>query len=453
MIVSNRGPISFDVTSDGVRPVKSGGGLAGALRPLLARGAKWLAFAMSEADKAATADGQVARHSPGTHLVTIDAASYELAYNVVANQHMWFAHHGLAFDAPGSESENATTNSGWATAWEAFERYNLAMAEAVAATAPPDAAILIQDYHLCLVASALRETRPDLRLVHFSHTPFVGPHEDFLPPPATKRVLEAMSAHHACGFHSHRWADALTGTSRLHGFEPPHTFVSSLAPDLDALTTVATADACRRALHELHSEIGDRLVITRVDRIEPSKNIELGFAAYDKLLNNRPDIHGEVVFCAYVYPSRESLTRYRELKSTIERQVAGINAKHRQPGWDPIVLDMSDDLAGAFAALRRYDVLLVNPLRDGLNLVALEGPMVNDRAGQLVLSTEAGAHDVMGDFAFSIDPTDIVATADAMGRALELGPEARQTRAASLHKMAGSRTPQDWLEDQLEQAG
>jgi len=245
----------------------------------------------------------------------------------------------------------------------------------------------------------------------------------------------------------------MIATSKLHGVKPANTFVSPLAPDLDALRSVVTSDACQNARRELEAAVGDRLVIGRVDRIEPTKNIQLGFEAYAHLLAARPDLHGQVVFCAYVYPSRETLAGYRNLKSAIEHQVGEINARFGRPGWTPITLDVTDNLAGAVALLSRYDVLLVNPLRDGLNLVALEGPLVNERSGQLALSTEAGAHDVMGSAAFSLDPASVTATANALSSALSLNSSDREARSLRLRKLAEARTPQSWLRDQLEQAG
>jgi trehalose 6-phosphate synthase len=190
-------------------------------------------------------------------------------------------------------------------------------------------------------------------------------------------------------------------------------------------------------------------VIARVDRIEPSKNILRGFAAFEELLATRPEWRGRVVFAAAVYPSRQALREYRSYHEQLLADVAAINDRWGDADWTPIVLDDDDDYPRSIALLRRYDVLLVNPVRDGLNLVAKEGPLVNERSGVVVLSTEAGAHDELGPAVLSISPFDVSATADALDAALRLPLARRAERAARLSQLAGARSPKHWLGDQL----
>src|SRR5205823_4101986 len=173
----------------------------------------------------------------------------------------------------------------------------------------------------------------------------------------------------------------------------PRPFAASLGPDVAALEDVASSRAARDAASALAETVGERLVVMRTDRIEPSKNIVRGFLAFDRLLEARPALRGRVVFVAMVYPSRQGLAEYLAYANEVAQTVARVNERWSTPDWTPIVLDDRDDFARSVAGLERYDVLFVNPLRDGLNLVAKEGPVCNRRDGVLCLSPEAGAYE------------------------------------------------------------
>ena len=310
--------------------------------------------------------------------------------------------------------------------------------------------MLVQDYHLALVALFLADRRPDLRLVHFSHTPFANPDSwRVLPLDLGRELLAGMAAHHACGFHSPRWADCFTACCAEQLGEEPTTFVAPLAPDAADIGRVAAGDACAAALAELDATVGDRALLVRVDRIELSKNILRGFQAFDDLLERYPEWRERVVFGAFVYPSREGLPEYLAYRQEVEATVRRINERWATPGWTPILFDPSDDFPRSVAALRRADVFLINPIRDGLNLVAEEGPLVNERDAILLLSPEAGVWDQLVGAARPVHPYDISGTADALVAALTATPEERATEAAELRRRAAARTPEDWLADQL----
>jgi trehalose 6-phosphate synthase len=190
-------------------------------------------------------------------------------------------------------------------------------------------------------------------------------------------------------------------------------------------------------------------LIVRVDRMELSKNIVRGFEAYDLLLSQRPDLRGRVTFLACCYPSRENVDAYRRYRDEVEAAAAQLQQRWGDADWSPVQLETDDDYPRSVAALRRYDVLMVNPVRDGLNLVAKEGPLVNERDGQLVLSTEAGAFAELGDHVDAVHPFDIAATAAALAAALDRSAADRRARSRGLHAAASRRTPSDWLADQL----
>jgi trehalose 6-phosphate synthase len=330
---------------------------------------------------------------------------------------------------------------------------NEAFADAVVDTAPRDAVVLVQDYHLALVGAHLRDRRPDLRAVHFTHTPFCGPNSiRVLPEYAAEELLTGMAAYDACGFHSTRWARAFTACCNEVLGRAPRTYVSPIAPDADDLRRVAESDAAAAAGRDLDARVGDRRMILRVDRIELSKNLLRGFLAFDDLLREHPEWRERVVFFAFVYPSRVDLAEYQSYRQEVEGLVGRINAEWGTARWTPILLDTDDDFPRSVAALARYDVLLVNPVKDGLNLVAKEGPLLNRNDGVLLLSREAGAWEELHDVAVGLNPFDVSATADQLHDALSMDQDERHRHAAALRSKAGARAPRDWLDDQLRAA-
>jgi trehalose 6-phosphate synthase len=309
--------------------------------------------------------------------------------------------------------------------------------------------VLVQDYHLTLLAPTIRQDRPDLRTVHFSHTPFAGPdYLRVLPDRVAATMLEGLATHDACGFHTARWAaDFERSCVEIVG-DKPRTFVSPLASDPDDLRGVATSEACDTELAAIDAAIGDRAFIVRVDRIELSKNLVRGFHAFVDLLERYPHWRERVVFGAFVYPSREGLPEYLAYRHEVESLVERINAQWATDSWQPVIFDASDNFPRSVAALRRYDALLVNPVRDGLNLVAKEGPLLNERDGVLLLSPEAGAWAELGDIALRVNPFDVSATADALDRALSMPGSERAAHARALHERSAGRTPAHWLAEQ-----
>ncbi len=450
LIVSNRGPVSFEI-DDGGEPVarRGAGGLVSGLGPIVAgTDTIWMAAAMSDGDRLVAREGVVEREQFRIRLLDLDPVEFAMAYDVIGNATLWFVHHHL-YDL----ARRPRFDRHWRRAWDAYRAVNAAFAAAVAETAPPDAAVLVQDYHLTMLAPALAETRPDLRLVHFAHTPFAAPDLfGVLPDDAGRELLEGLAAHHACGFHTERWADCFTACCERVLGRRPTTFVAPLAPDPDDIASVASGERCASELEALDAQLAGRRLIARVDRIELSKNIVRGFHAFDDLLERHPRWREQVVFGAYVYPSREGLVEYLAYRQEIERVVAQINERWATPTWTPILLDTSDNFPRSVAALVRYDALLVNPVRDGLNLVAKEGPIVNRHDGLLVLSPESGAWAELHDVAVGANPFDITATADALDHVLGLDLADRRARAAALRAAVTRRTPADWLAGQIDAA-
>ncbi len=453
VLVSNRGPLAFHF--DGERPVPGavGGGLAGSLRPMMVgTGASWVACALSDADRVAARSGMMTDHGLRIELIDPDPALYNMAYNVVSNATLWFCHHHL-FDS----ARRPRTDHRWMEAWEAYRELNQQFALRVAKVAPEGGRVLVQDYHLALVGSELARLRPDLRTAHFTHTPFADPSVlRMLPTAVGTELLAGMAGYGACGFHTERWAAAYRAcqTELGQGGEPGPTFVSALSSDPERLQASADDPTVAAARARIEEKIGgtDRQVIVRVDRMELSKNLLRGFWAYEDLLEHQPHRRERVVFVALAYPTRQGLPEYLAYQNEVETTVARINQQWGTPGWTPIVLEVEDDYQRSLAALTRYDVLLVNPVRDGLNLVAKEGPLINTHDGVLALSREAGAFEELKSAALDVNPFEVSGTAAVLARALDMEPDERASRATALRALIGSRRPTDWLDDQLQAA-
>ncbi|HVB92434.1 MAG TPA: trehalose-6-phosphate synthase [Acidimicrobiales bacterium] len=447
VVVSNRGPLTFRYGPDkSLRAVPAGGGLASSLHSLLAgSGATWVSVTMGAADREAATRGLLTEDGLTLLPVPVDDDTYRQAYDVIANSTLWFCHHHL-FDLP----RRPRFDRHWRLAWDGYRAYNQAVADVVAAHAGSGAIVLVQDYHFSLLGRMLAERRPDLRTAHFLHTPFADPSMlAVLPDDAAAEILDGMAGFGACGFHCHQWEAGFLACFAAAGRTAPRTFVSPLAPDHAGLAAEASSVECARAAEALRAETGGRRIILRVDRMEPSKNIVRGMLAFEEMLLGHPEWRGEVVHVTLAYPSREGLAEYLAYAAEVVHVAERINHALGTPGWDPIALHVEDDRVRSLGALSISDVLLVNPVRDGLNLVAKEGPLLNGVGGVLVLSRQAGAWEELAPAALGVNPFDVSGTADALHRALSMDTPARAARAAELQSIVRARTSADWLADQL----
>jgi trehalose 6-phosphate synthase len=458
MLVTHRGPYRFSMQDDGSFAASRGaGGIVSALLPLVhgngtadTERQAWVAAAIDDGDRGAVVAGAAQVPGLDLHLLELDPGLHRLHYDVVSNAVLWFLHHGL-FDLP----RRPRFDQHFRAAWEGYVAVNSAFASTVAAAAAPNERVLVHDYQLALVPGMVRETRPDLRVVHFTHTPFCGPNSIRVLPTDVARDLCASMSAVPCGFHTDRWARAYQASAAEilgadHAVTP--SFATPLGPDPVALATLAASDATARAAAELAEVVGDRMLILRSDRIDLSKNIVRGFAAYDHLLEQHPEWNGRVVFVALLNRSRESLAEYLAYEQEVDQAAARVNERHGTAAWQPVVVDTRDDYEQTIAGFARYDVLLVNPVKDGLNLVAKEGPIVNTRSGVLVLSPEAGAYDELHEAALPIHPYDIEHGAAALHEALAMAGDERDERASRLRELALVHTPQTWLAELLAHA-
>ncbi|MGW4434229.1 alpha,alpha-trehalose-phosphate synthase (UDP-forming) [Streptomyces sp. NPDC004596] len=459
LVASNRGPVSYEVLEDGsLRARRGGGGLVSGLSAIGPdTNAVWVCAALGDGDREAVrrAGGGLlpAEDTGGQHvrMLDIDAAVHHDAYNGIANSVLWFVHHML-YQTPLEPVLDAEFRRQWAS----YQAYNRAFAEALAQEAAEGAAVLIQDYHLALAPRMLRQLRPDLRIGHFSHTPWAPPdYFRLLPDDIAAELLTGILGADRAAFLTQRWADAFTDC--CHAVLGPgipsgtRIGVHGLGADADFLRERAHRPDVEERMTALRAEVGEgRRTIVRVDRTELSKNIVRGLLAYRQLLEARPEWRERVVHIAFAYPSRQDLEVYRDYTAEVRRVAEEINSRYGTPGWTPVVLHVRDDFARSLAAYRLADVALVNPIRDGMNLVAKEVPVVSDEGCALVLSREAGAYEELGEDAIVVNPYDVVGTAEALHAALGLSPGERAERSKRLAAAATALPPQRWFLDQLD---
>ncbi|MEW1647289.1 trehalose-6-phosphate synthase [Streptomyces sp. NPDC091219] len=447
LVASNRGPVSYEVGDDGALRAKRGGG--GLVSGLSAIGpdadALWVCSALSDGDREAVRRGV---GEDGVRMLDIPADVHADAYNGIANSVLWFVHHML-YQTPLEPVFDAEFRRQWAS----YEAYNRAFAEALAQEAAEGAVAIVQDYHLCLVPGMLRELRPDLRIGHFSHTPW-APADYFrmLPDDIRARLLTGMLGADRLGFLTHRWADAFTACCAefAGGVGDTRIGVHGLGADADFLRARSHEADVEERIVALREEIGaGRRTIVRVDRTELSKNIVRGLLAYRQLLDDHPELLEQVVHVAFAYPSRQDLAVYRDYTAEVQRVAEEINSRYGTAGWTPVVLHVKDDFARSLAAYRLADVALVNPIRDGMNLVAKEVPVVSDEGCVLVLSREAGAYEELGEDAVPVNPYDVIGTAAALHEALTMPAGERAERTKRLTAAATALPPAQWFLEQL----
>ncbi|NGN66515.1 trehalose-6-phosphate synthase [Streptomyces sp. A7024] len=451
VVASNRGPVSYT----GREARRGGGGLVSGLSAIGPEaGALWVCAALGEDDR------EAARRSPSrlpeadtggqaVRMLDIPPETFGAAYNDIANSVLWFVHHQL-YQTPLEPVFDAEFRRKWA----AYEAYNAAFAEAIAEEAAEGAAVVVQDYHLCLVPGLLRARRPDLRIGHFSHTPWAPPdYFRILPDDIAEQLLEGILGADRAAFLTERWAEAFARCCEERFGDTRGTWlgVHGLGADADFLRERSHRPDVAERMAALREEIGpDRKTVVRVDRTELSKNIVRGLRAYEALLRDHPEHRERVVHVAFAYPSRQDLAVYRDYTAEVERVAEEINSAYGTPDWRPVVLHVKDDFARSLAAYRLADVALVNPIRDGMNLVAKEIPVVSDDGCALVLSREAGAYAELGEDAIGVNPYDVEQTARALHEGLVMEPDERAERTKRLAAAATALPPAAWFMAQLE---
>lgn len=469
VIVSNRGPVAFerDGESEERAYSRGAGGLVTALTAVSRRrDTVWIASAMTDEDVAVARESESAVEVEDlrVRLVEHGPEAYNLMYNHMANPLLWFVQHYL-YNMPYQPELGESTRRAWE---EGYLPVNRNFAAAVAQVIGEDdrfPIVLLHDYHLYMTPLMVRERlRRAAFLSLFVHIPWPQPdYWRILPRDIREALLHSLLQADVLAFHTRRYARSFLDTvSQLLGAEVDfgrgavryggrEVWVRAYPISIDAgeFEEISERDEVLREEREYVSKLPGRLLV-RVDRMDLSKNIVRGFQAYGRMLERHPEMKGEVTFLAQLQPSRGDIREYAEYAETIQDVIAGVNAAHGTGGWKPIELSMEDNFPRAVAAYRNYDAILVNPVFDGMNLVAKESAVVNRKNGVLILSENAGAHEELGEHALTVNPFDIDEQAEAIYRALNMSEEERKRRAAALKQTVLSNTIEDWVEAQFE---
>ncbi len=469
IVASNRGPVAFSRDESGrIVPKRGGGGLVTALTAALQRtGGLWVASAMSALDREQAGGGRLSVASEGStfdvRYLSFEPRLYERFYNGISNRVLWFVHHQL-WDLPREPRWGAELVR-W---WDGYRRVNAAFAEALAeegGAGRPEPVYLVQDYHLSLVPQMLRGLRPDARIALFYHCPFAGPaYFRVLPVELREALLAGMLGADVVGLHSETWAShflsccgellpgaAVDGRRRAVRWRGREVLVRvyPISIDPQALRDRAGADDVATAARRIARWAGEARLVVRVDRTDLSKNILRGLLAFESVLRGNRAWRGRVRHLALLNPSREALPEYRRYVAECVEVADRINRELGSAGWEPVRVQVKDDYPSSLAGYTLYDVLLVNPVFDGMNLVAKEGPILNRRNGVVVLSENAGAAAELGEHALAVNPFDVEGTARALGTALEMGADERARRAAGLTSAIERNRLAEWVGRQL----
>ena len=487
IVVSNRGPITFDRDGrgpDGLRAARGSGGLVTALAELGRHApVTWVAAALTEGDRVAAraltrgtdgptrdrVDRLLDETMPGQDLrlayIRMSDDVYDRHYRVLANPFLWFVQHEMYANAYGPNIDDELID-----AWRhGYRPANQLLADA-AVEAAGDAerpVILLQDYHLYLAATRIRERLPNATILHFNHIPWPSESQWRLIPQALRRAIcEGLLACDIVGLQTDRYADhfldSVASFVRDARVDPDGRNITwrgrrvrvrayPISIDPDGLTAFARSNAVEQRLDRLRERLeraGNPRLVVRADRIEPSKNALRGFLAFETLLERHPELRDEVRFVAVQAPTRTEIAEYADYAAAVREVVARINGM-AEPDEQPIWIYDGSDYAMAIAALRVADVVLVNPLVDGMNLVAKEAVLVGEKDPVLVLSETAGAAEQLATDAISIAAADVVGTAAALERGFAM-PAAE--RGARLRRLRASVREEDldwWLTRQL----
>lgn len=477
VIASNRGPFQFEEQEDGHFSGRRGaGGLVTALSAL-AEGLDvlWIACALSSGDRAWAAAQQerITRVDDiQMRLVIPDPEQYYQYYNIIANPLLWFIQHQL-WDASRNPSIDAATWDAWHHGYVEINRlFARVIADSIRqALAERERPVLVfpQDYHFYMLPQFLREELGEsVQIQPFLHIPWPGPDAwRLLPAVMRDAMLRSMLASDRIGFQTRSDAFNFVQTCRFY-LEDAHSYGARdsivfagrkveartypISIDVEKVDQLISEPYAQLQKAQMINLIGDRRLILRTDRVEPSKNILRGLQAYRILLEMHPELHDKVIMLALLVPSRMEVDEYQTYLRDIMAEAGLINAAFSNEIWEPVRVIVGDNYQRALAAMQLYDVLLVNPIADGMNLVAKEGVLVNQRDGVLVLSEHAGAFYELGEHALTLSPFDVYGTAQALYEALEMSREERQTRARQLEAIVRSSDVKQWFRHQVEDA-
>ncbi|MCW2638421.1 MAG: otsA [Dactylosporangium sp.] len=453
VVVANRLPVDEILDDEGKREwTRSPGGLVSALQPTVrARHGAWIGWAggTGDAPEPFELDGM------WLHPVALSSDELDFYYEGESNATIWPLYHDAV--------ETPAFHRRWR---QAYWRVNQRFAEAAAELAAPGATVWVHDYQLQLVPAMLRKLRPDLRIGFFLHIPF-PPVELFMQMPWRTRVLEGLLGADLVGFQRPGGAENFLRLTRtLLGLEPDgdHVVVDGrtvtarafpISIDVAEMEQLAADPQIQQRAKQLSEELGGhRRLLLCVDRLDYTKGIEHRLKAYRELLAEGRLSNRDVALVQVATPSRLRVAQYRQLRERVEREVGRINGEYGEVGLAPVhYLFRSYDREELLALYLAADVMLVTPLRDGMNLVAKEYVAARtDNTGALVLSEFTGAAAELSD-AFLVNPHDVDGLKQAFVQALETPPDERGARMRRMRDQVCAYDVTRWAKEFLEALG
>src|SRR5579862_5671885 len=452
IVVSNRLPLTLKRADQDWETVRSSGGLASAMNPVLARtGGEWIGWpGDSGAEDREKRQAILARWAESDHCFPVELPKDVAAgfYEGYANQTLWPVFHNfpsqLKFDA---------------AHWEAYVEANRLFCEAVVARYRPGDLIWVHDYHLMLLPQMLRNALPDAAVGFFLHIPF--PSSEIFPIlPRREELLEGLLGADLLAFQTHghlqqfraallrvlglesRIAEVSLGNRAVHLEALP----IGIAPD-DYVGLLKSDEKTQSQLADWVERYKGRKVLLAVDRLDYTKGVPERLRAYAHLLRSSPELREKVILVQIAVPTRENIDTYQELRTEVNRLVGAVKGKFATPQWTPLVyINRSIERSELVALYKLADIAWVGSLRDGMNLVAKEYVACKAEGdGVLVLSEFAGAAAEMGE-ALLINPYDEERAAGTINRALAMDEQERHLRMTALHNRVARNNVFHWGE-------
>ena len=472
ILVSNRGPVEHQMSGDGWPEARRGSGSVVTAFNSLAQKFEftWVASAMGEGDRVVSENGQgphikspLPGHEINLRYVVTPRRVYHKYYNILCNPLLWFLQHYM-WNPPYNPNVDAAVHDAWESGYipvnQAFA--NAVISEAQALEQAP--IVIGHDYHLYLMPEFVRKEVPEAVIQHFVHIPWPTPqYWHMIPDYIIRRICESLCTTDLLGFQT--IGDVRCFLDTVEEFVPDvtvdrtsHTVsrngrttsvkVYPISINVEEVQRIANTPRALDYENRLSADTGD-VTIVRIDRAEPNKNIVRGFRAYELMLTRYPELKGKVKFLAFLVPSRTHIRQYQRYMDEIQQVIQQINNNHGTDDWQPIVPFIENNYTQAIAGMKLYDVLLVNTIIEGMNLVAKEGPVVNNRDGVLVLSHSSGVYQQLSDGAISVSPTDIEGTMEALHQAITMSAEDRKARAARMLNSVCREDINHWLYQQM----
>lgn len=475
ILASNRGPVEHQMTPAGRPEARRGSGSVVTALSSLTQTVEftWVASAMSEGDRIVSNNGRgphlkspLPSHKINIRYVVTPRRVYHKYYNILCNPLLWFLQHYM-WNSPYNPNVDASVHDAWQ---EGYVPVNQAFAQAVIeeAQGKPPPIVMGHDYHLYLMPEYVRQAIPEAVIQHFIHIPWPTPrYWQIIPRYIIQRICAALCATDLLGFQTSQDVRSFLDTAeeclleaevdhrdRIVRWRGRKTQVKVYPISINAEEVQRIATSPRALEYEARLRtLCNESTIVRIDRAEPNKNVVRGFNAYELLLSRHPELHGKVTFLAFLVPSRTHIRQYQRYMEEIQEVISQINHKFGKENWQPVVTFMENNYTQAIAGMKLYDALLVNPVIDGMNLVAKEGPVVNTRDGVLILSEGSGTYPQLAQGALAVSPTDIQGTMEAMYRAITMTPEERKQRASILANTVWQEDINHWICRQLEDIG